>query len=81
MTILKKFDPEPNLCPVNIKLSAYGNSKIPVPGKCSLTLKHKEDYSDVSFVVVNSKSVPIQGLSVNEYLNLIKRISATKVNN
>ena len=39
LTILKKFDPEPDLCPVNIKLSAYNNSTIPVLGKCSLTLK------------------------------------------
>ena len=43
LTILKKFDPEPNLCPVNIKLSAYINFKIPVLGKCSLTLKHEKD--------------------------------------
>ena len=42
LTILKKFDLEPELCPVNIKLSAYNNSKIPVIGKCSLTLKHKK---------------------------------------
>ena len=40
LTILKKFDHEPDLCPVNIKLFAYNNSKIHVLGKCSLTLKH-----------------------------------------
>ena len=40
LTILKKFDPEPDLCPVNIKLFAYNNSKIHILGKCSLTLKH-----------------------------------------
>ena len=39
LTILKMFDAEPDLCPVNIKLSAYNNCKIPVLGKCSLTLK------------------------------------------
>ena len=44
LTILKKFDPEPDLCPVNIKLSAYNNSTISILGKCSLTLKHKKDY-------------------------------------
>ena len=44
LTILKKFDPEPDLCPVNIKLSAYNNSKISILGKCSLTEKHKKDH-------------------------------------
>ena len=36
LTILKKLYPEPKLRPVNIMLSAYNNSKIPVLGKCSL---------------------------------------------
>ena len=79
LTILKTFDPEPDLCPVNTNLSAYNNSKIPVLGKCSLTLKHKKDYFDVSFIVVDSKSVPILGLATSESLNLIKRISAVNV--
>ena len=79
MTILKKFDPELYLCPVNIKLSAYNNFKIPVLGGCSLTLKHKKDSFDVSFIVVNSKSVLILGLATSENLNLIKRISAINV--
>ena len=61
---------------MNIKLSTYTNSKIPVIGKCSLTLKHKKDHFDVSLIAVDSKSVPILGLSTSERLNLIKRISA-----
>ena len=73
------FDPESDLCPVNIKLSACNNSKIPVLGKCSLTLKHKKDHFDVLFIVVNSKSVSILGLATCESLNLIKRISAVNV--
>ena len=79
LTVLKMFDPESDLCPVNIKLSACNNSKIPVLGKCSLTLKHKKDHFDVSFIVVNSKSVSILGLATCESLNLIKRISAVNV--
>ena len=74
LTILKKFDPEPDLCPVNIKLSAYNNSKIPVLGKCSLNLKHKKDHFDVLLIVVDSKSVVILGLATSESLNLIKRM-------
>ena len=79
LTILQKFDSEPDLWPVNIKLSAYNNSKIPVLGKCSLTLNHQRDHFDVSFIVVDSKSVPILGLATSESLNLIKRISAVNV--
>ena len=79
LTILKMFHSEPDLCPVNIKLSAYNNFKIPVIGKCSLTLKHKKDHFDVSFFVVNSKSVPTLGLATSENLNLIKRVSAVNV--
>ena len=77
LTILKKFDPEPDLYLVNIKLSAYNNSKILVLGKYSITtLKHKKDHFDVSFIVVDSISVPILGLATSKSLNLIKCISA-----
>ena len=79
LAILKKFDLEPDLCPKNIKLFAYNNSKILVLGECSLTLKHKKDHFDVSFIVVDSKSVPILGLATSESLNLIKRISTINV--
>ena len=54
---------------MNIKLSAQNNSKVSVLGKCSLTLKHKKDYFDVSFIAVDSFSS----------LNLIKHISAVNV--
>ena len=79
LTILKKFDPEPDLSPVNIKLSSYNNFKIPVLGKCWLTLKHKKDHFDISFIVVDSKSVPILGLATSESLNLIKHISVVNI--
>ena len=65
--------------PVKIILSAYNNFKILVLGKCSLTLKHQKDHFDVSFIVVDSGSVPILGLATSESLNLIKRISAINV--
>ena len=79
MTILKKIDPEPDICPVNIKLAAYNNSKIPILGKYSLTLKHKKDHFEILSIVVDSKYVPILGLATSESLNLIKRISAVNV--
>ena len=62
------------------KVTAYNNSKISVLGKCSLTLKHNKDHFDVSFIVVDSKSVPILGLATSESLNVIKRNSAVNVN-
>ena len=68
--ILKKFYGKPNH--QWTKLSTYNNSKIPVLGKCSLTLKQKKYRFDVLFIAVHSKSLPILGLSTSEYLNLIK---------
>ena len=72
---MEKCYPELDLCPKNIKLST-SNSKIPVLGKC---LKHKKDHFDVSFIVVNSKSVPILGLATSENLNLTRHISVINV--
>ena len=57
----------------------YNNSKIYIPGKCSLTLDHKKDHSDVMFIVVDSKFVPILGLSTTESLNLINWISIINI--
>ena len=76
MTILKKFDPEHNLCPVSIKLPTFNNSKIPI-----LTLTHKKNHFDISFILVDSKSIPILRLSTSESLNLIKFISVVNINN
>ena len=64
---------------MNIKLAAYNNSKIPILGKYSLTLKHKKDHFEILSIVVDSKYVPILGLATSESLNLIKRISAVNV--
>ena len=77
LTILKKFDPEPDLCPLNMKLSTYDNSKIPSLEKCLLSQKHKKDHFDVSFIVFDS--LVVIGLATSESLNLIKHISAVNV--
>ena len=47
--------------------------------ECSLTLKHKKDHFDVSFIVFNSKSVSILGFAASESLNLIKQMSVINV--
>ena len=73
LAIFKIFDPEPYFFPVNLNLSTDNNSKVLTLGKCSLTPKHKKDHFDVSFIVVDSKSISILGLSTSECLNMIKR--------
>ena len=59
---------------LNLKLSAYNISQIPVIGKCSLSLEHKSKLLKVSFLVVDTKSVPILGLELCKNLKLIKCI-------
>ena len=54
---LGNISPKPYLQPVNLKLSAYNGSKIPVAGKCSLTLDHKNNSFKVLLTVVDSDSV------------------------
>ena len=50
---LENISPKLDLQPVNVKLSAYNGLKIPVVGKCSLTLDHKNNSFKVSFIVVD----------------------------
>ena len=62
-------------------MSTYNNSKIPVLGKCCITIKLNKDQFDVLFIIVDSKPVPILGLATSERLSWIKRISAVNVSN
>ena len=78
LKMYQKLNPQPDLHPVNLKLSGYNNSKIPVIGKCSLTLEHKNELFNVSFLVVDRKSVPIHGLESCKNLKLIKRICSVE---
>ena len=64
---------------MNLKLSAYSNSEIPVISKCSLTLEHKNELFNVSFVIVDTKSVPILELESSENLKLLKRICSVEL--
>ena len=63
---------------MNLKLSAHHNSEIPVIGKCSLNLDHKNELFNVSFLFVDTKSLPILGLESCENLKLIKRICSAE---
>ena len=75
---LENISPKPYIQPVNVKLSAYNGSKIPVVGKWSLTLAHKNNSFKVSFIVVDSDSVPILRLNTSQHSQLIKRICRTE---
>ena len=57
--IYEKLNPQPDLHPVNLKISSYINYQIPVIVKCSLTLENKNELFNVFFLIVDTKSVPI----------------------
>ena len=78
LKIYQKLNPQPDLHPVNLKLSVYNNSEIPVIGKCSITLEHKSELFNVTFLVADTKSVPILGLESCENLKFIKRICSVE---
>ena len=78
---LENISSKPYLQPVNVNLPAYNGSKIPVVGKCSLTLAHKNKSLKVSIIVADSDSIPILGLKTNKHLQLIKRICRIQKNN
>ena len=78
LKIYQKHNPQPDLHPGNLKLSAYSISEILVTGKCSLTLEHKNELFNVSFLVVDIKSVPVLGLESCENLKVIKRICSVE---
>ena len=77
---VESISPKPDLQPVNVKLSAYNGSKIPAVGKCSLALDHENNSPKVSFIVVDSDSVPILGLKTSKHSQLIKRICQVEAN-
>ena len=61
LNISQKLNPQLDLHPVNLKLSAYNKCEISVIGKSSPTLEHKHELFNVSFLVVDTKLVPILG--------------------
>ena len=76
---LESISPKLVFQPVNAKLSA--GSQIPVVGKYSLTLAHKNNYFKVSFIFdSDSDFLPILGLKTSEHLQLIKRICRIETN-
>ena len=75
---LENISPKRDLQPENVKLSAYNSSKMPVVGKCSLTLAHKSNLLKISFIVADSDSVTILRLKTSKHLQLIKEFVELK---
>ena len=59
---------------ISVKLYAYNNTKIPVFGKCTSIIKHKEVETPVLFIVVDTNSEMFSTQKTCETLNLIWRI-------
>ena len=64
----------PGLKDTKVKLKAYNGSSIPVLGRCVTQVKHKNRTVPVLFIVADTTSPPILGLTTSENLNLIKRV-------
>ena len=64
----------PGLKDTKIKLKAYNGSSIPVLGRCVTLVKHKNRTVPVLFIVADTTSPPILGLTTSENLNLIKKV-------
>ena len=73
----KEFYSSPNrpgLKDTKIRLKAYNSSSIPVLGRCVTQVKQKNRTVPVLFIVADTSSPPILGLTTSENLNLIKRV-------
>lgn len=64
LKINRKFKPQFDLHPVNQEISPYKNCNIPVIRKCSHALEKKIEQLKVSFLVVDTESLPILGLEL-----------------
>ena len=66
---------KPQLHPANVKLTAYNGTSIPVAGKCILNLlNHDHVNTPTLFIIAETNSVPIIGLSTCQKLNLVTRV-------
>ena len=66
---------KPQLHPANIKLTAYNGTSIPVARKCILYLtNHDHNSIPTLFIIAETNSVPIIGLTTCKKLNLITRV-------
>ena len=70
---------KPKLKSTKVKLTAYNGTNIPVAGRCIVRITHKKNCDvPVMFIVAETSSPPILGLSTCENLNLIKRVMVVR---
>ena len=64
----------PGLMDNKIKSKSYNGSSTPVWSRCVTQVKHKNRTVPVLFIVADTTSPPISGLTTSENLNLMKRV-------
>ncbi|KAG1651802.1 hypothetical protein GQR58_026737 [Nymphon striatum] len=79
ITLQKKI-PYLKLLKTNVKLSAYGNSKVKPAGICMIDCYTMGKSEKLEFFVVDIKAPHILGLSACKSLNLVKRIDVINSN-
>ena len=66
--------PRPKVHATKVKVRGYSGAAIPVKGRCSVKVTHKDREHTLAFVVVHRDVQAILGLAACERLNLVKRV-------
>ena len=65
---------KPKLSDTNIKLTAYNNTKIPIAGRCALSIERLGKSFNLPFIVVEVSSPSILIADSSKQLKLVKQI-------
>jgi len=74
ISTLKGLSTKPPIDKTHTRLTAYNGIDIPVMGKCTLDIHHKNTIHSVPFTVANTTSRPLLGVQTCIDLNPIKRV-------
>ena len=80
LSTLGSLSSKPHIAKTHTKLTAYNGMNIPVIGKCTLQIHHKDAIHSVPFIVTDTRSPSLLGLQTSVDLNLIKRIWMVNAN-
>ncbi|XP_022805149.1 techylectin-5B-like [Stylophora pistillata] len=80
LSTLESLSSKPHIAKTHTKLTAYNGMNIPVIGKCTLQIHHKDAIHSVPFIVTDTRSPSLLGLQTSVDLNLIKRIWMVNAN-
>ena len=65
---------KPKLLDASVKLTAYAGGEVPVKGRVTVRLRHKESAYKALLIVSSADVQPILGLEMCQKLNLVKRV-------